>query len=135
VLAAVEQGSDQKETKPGTNRGVLVLFLLFVIVVLFSVLHDQESAKPQASRSATRTLRGTYWCGNTFDEAGYIGIAVSHGDKEALAGLLARGDAFQVEGGTTVSAGLEIDAGISSVTIESGSQIGRTCYISTRALQ
>jgi hypothetical protein len=133
----MEQDSGQKTAKPRINRGVLVLFLLFVIVVIFSVIHDQEEAnsKVQAPKNAPRTLRGTYWCGNTFDDAGYIRIAANHADKEALAGLLARGKAFQVEGGTTVSAGVEIDAGISSVTVESGSQIGRTCYIPTRALK
>jgi len=81
------------------------------------------------------SLRGTYWCGESFDDAGEIGTAVSRGDTAALAGLLARGSAFQVEGGTRVISGGEIDMGISLVHIASGFQSGRKCYISTRALE
>jgi hypothetical protein len=89
--------------------------------------------QPSSTRG-TRSLRGTYWCGESFDDAALIGIAVSRGDTAAIAGLLERGKAFQVEGGTRVTSGGEIDMGISLVHIESGYQVGRKCYISTNAL-
>ena len=71
----------------------------------------------------------------SLDDAGQVGIAVHDGDTAALAGLLARGRAFQVESGTRVVAAGGDSMGISSPHIESGVQAGRDCYISTRALQ
>jgi hypothetical protein len=85
--------------------------------------------------SGLMTVRGTYWCGRSFDDAGMIGVAVSRGDTAALAGLIARGNAFQVEGGTRVISGGEVEMGISLVHVESGFQAGQKCYIATNALR
>ena len=71
----------------------------------------------------------------TLDDAMNVGIAVRNSDTPALAGLLARGKAFEVAEGTQVHSGGEIDYGICLVNIESGSQIGRRCYIPTNALR
>lgn len=60
---------------------------------------------------------------------------MSRGDRAAIAGMLARGKAFQVERGVRVVTGGEIDMGISLAHIESGFQAGRKCYISTNALE
>jgi hypothetical protein len=86
------------------------------------------------SADGVMTLRATYWCGVTFDDAGMIGVAVYHKDTMALAGLLGRGKAFQVEQGTRIVTGGS-DMGISLGFIQSGFQAGRKCYISTNALE
>lgn len=90
--------------------------------------------KPEPA-SGSMTVRATYWCGQSFNDAGEVQLAVARGDSQALAGLLSRGNAFQVEGGTRVISGGEIEMGISLVHVESGFQAGRKCYISTRALE
>ena len=52
----------------------------------------------------------------------------------ALAGLLARDRAFQVEEGTRVDAIVDADMGIVASRISSGFHVGEACYISRRAL-
>ena len=95
----------------------------------------QLATSPSSSASGLRTLRATYWCAESFDDAGQIAIAVSRSDTAAIAGMLARGNAFQVERGTQVVTGGETDMGLSLVHIESGFQAGRKCYLPTNALR
>jgi hypothetical protein len=90
---------------------------------------------PASPSGGERAVRATYWCGESFEDAGQIGLAVANGDTPAIAGMLTRGKAFQVEGGTRVLSGGEIDMGISLVHITSGFQSGRKCYITTNALR
>jgi hypothetical protein len=131
------------------------VLIVGVTVALFVVFRSDQPAKPVATKPARtldapekvwdyspkktapgqKTVRAAYWCGVSFDDAGMVGVAVSRGDTAALAGLLARGNAFQVEAGTRVISGGEIDMGISLVHIDSGFQAGRKCYISTNALR
>jgi hypothetical protein len=49
--------------------------------------------------------------------------------------MIARGSAFQVEGGTRVVSGGEVDMGISLMHVDSGYHAGEKCYISTNALE
>ena len=134
-------------------RGGFVLFVLSILSLLIVIFRFHPPTPTPAPRAAAvrndtdkvwnygpkktsgaMTLRGTYWCGETFDDAARIGIAVNRSDTAALAGLLARGNAFQVEKGTRVVSGGIVDMGISLVIINSGFQSGRKCYISTNAL-
>jgi hypothetical protein len=123
----------------GFAVAVLAIFALFVFLVIVfgsgSSGSQQSPGVTSVSASGIKTLRTTYWCGESFDDAGRIGIAVARGDTAALAGLLARGKAFQVAEGTSFVTGGEIDMGISLVRIESGYHAGRKCYVPTRVLQ
>jgi hypothetical protein len=118
---------------------VLCIFVLFVITLVIGFLaeqpHTTSTPSPSSSTSGVRTLRGRYWCAESLDDAGQIGIAVTRGDTAAIAGMLARGKAFEVEKGTRVMSGGEIDMGISLTHVLSGYQVGRECYIPTRALE
>ena len=113
--------------------GVLVLGLVAIINAASGT--SSPSPAKAAEESRDKTIRATFWCGVDFDDAGHIATAVSRGDTAAIAGLLARGRAFQVEEGTRVHDAGWPDMGISTVYIESGSQVGRNCYISTNALR
>ena len=124
------------------RNAVLIVGVTVALVVVF---RSDQPAKPVATKPARtldanekvwdygpkktapgqKTVRGTYWCGVSFDDAGMVGVAVSRGDTAALAGLLARGNAYQVEAGTRVISGGEIEMGISLVHIDSGFQAGR----------
>jgi hypothetical protein len=129
----------QPPKRGATGKVILGIIVFLVITVLTGCSseehHTTSNSSPSSSKSGVRTVRGTYWCAENFDDAGQIGIAVTRGDTAAIAGMLARGKAFQVEEGTLVVTGGEIDMGISRVHIESGFQAGRDCYISTNALK
>jgi hypothetical protein len=133
---SVQPSGIPEKTKPLTwvVLGIFVLFGLLLIIGFLSP-SPTRTVTAQNSGAGAKALRGTYWCGVTFEDARRISIAVSRQDTMAVAGLLARGQAFEVEAGTRVVSGGEIDMGISLATIESGFQMGRKCYISTRALQ
>jgi hypothetical protein len=134
--ARQEPPAPKRSVAPVVILGVLALLVIIRIVGSAEKTEGPTSTpSPSSSTSGERTVRGTYWCGVSFDDAGQIGIAVHDGDTAAIAGMLSRGKAFQVEGGTRVVAGGGNDKGISLVHIESGFQAGRDCYISTRALQ
>ena len=95
---------------------------------------EQATSKSGERKSAERRVRGIFWCADNFDDAGEIGIAVTRGDTAAVAGMLARGKAFQVEEGTLMTGG-EVDRGISLVHVDSGFHAGQKCYRSTNALE
>ena len=126
----------KKSVAPMVILGVVAFFVIILIAgSLAEKTETTSTPSPLPSTSGVRTVRGTYWCGESFDDAVQIGMAVHDGDTAALAGMLSRGNAFQVEGGTRVVTGGGNDMGISFAHIESGFQAGRGCYISTRALQ
>ena len=119
--------------------GSLAVLVLVVVLIALSSLDKSDTSQPSTVRSSSesgpKTLRATYWCGESFDDAGQIGLSVSRGDTTAIAGMIARGVAFQVEKDTEVTGGAKSDMGISLVHIDSGFQAGRKCYIATNALK
>jgi hypothetical protein len=141
----------RKQTPPAQKQGgvwkiVLFMAIAFVMLLIFGHTSDQQQGSSTPSsvsrisaialtpEDGSKTLRGTCWCGERFDDAMEIGMAVNRGDTAAVFGLLTRGKAFQVEGGTKVFSAGE-DMGISTVLVKSGLQTGRKCYISTNALE
>jgi hypothetical protein len=123
--------------------GIVGFYVIIILVNMGEHLLETRQASSElppdsineGSQSGTKTVRGRYWCTESFDDAGQIGAAVTRGDSAAIAGMLARGKAFQVESGTRVVTGSETGMGISLVHIESGFQAGRKCYISTNTLK
>lgn len=119
-----------------TNRimAVIVVLVSVGIVVFFIAVSATERPIPHSAPGARR-IAETYWCGVEMDDAVEVGMAVKRGDTAAIAGLISRGKAYQVEAGTEVSQGIEIDFGISAVVVDSGYHVGRRCYIPTRAIR
>jgi len=83
---------------------------------------------------ATYTLgSGGALCGKEKLETALAYKAIQDGDKAGVAGLVARGDADYLESGTAVHAFAE-DGELSRVSVTSGTDLGKQCWIPTKML-
>jgi hypothetical protein len=69
-------------------------------------------------------------CAVTIDDAASLAQAYSHGDSDALLGLIGRRKAIPLATGTVVTVLLADSpfGGIDALYVESGSYIGERCY-------
>jgi hypothetical protein len=74
---------------------IALLFILTLIIGSQSEHFATTATAPSRSTSGTKSLRGTYWCGESFDDAGQTGIAVFRGDTAALAACWRVGEPFR----------------------------------------
>ena len=126
-----EQQQQARRSQPAkTSAGakvVLVLILAFMaMLVLGSCLSDHPGA---GSASATATARITCYGATSLDDVAPVLEAYVHSDVAALAGLLARGKAIELEQGTRVTVVGARDAGVTPVLIDSGFHAGQRCYV------
>jgi hypothetical protein len=140
VAVVLPPSSERIVDLNGLKWWLVPIAVCAILVALFIAVTPPDSTSATSStQTATmhgpKSLRAPFWCGNTFDDAGQIGIAVSRKDVAAIAGLMAREHAFEIDEGTRVVSGGEIGYGISRVHVESGFQAGRECYLPTNALQ
>jgi hypothetical protein len=117
--------------------------ILLVVIAAISAVdpftHSGTSGPSQvptqsSSSNGERTVRGAYWCADSYEGAMWIAVAVRDNDAQALRGLIVRGKAFEVEKGTRMI-GAGSTGGVFTGVIESGAHIGRKCYFSTNALE
>jgi hypothetical protein len=98
----------------------------------------EESASPLVSAPA---IPGTYilgsggaLCGKKELETALAYKAILDGDKVGALSLVARGDVDYLEAGTTVHGFLESAGGLVSVTVMSGTNLAKTCWMPIKML-
>lgn len=117
------------------NRNLLGIAAVFLIAMIAVVILSIANSDAPASSAATgqARLRLTAQCGRTFQDGLQIGIAYGRSDTMALAGLLARNQAFTLPAGTPVQI-LTTDNGIAAIQIDSGFHAGERCYLPAKWL-
>jgi hypothetical protein len=125
-------------TKPRSSEwvsGVVVGVGALVVIRLMSwVIHTSEA--PISSQVDTSVaprsqhVTAAMACAATLDDVVSVAEAYSHGDSDAILGLIGRRKAIPRAAGTAVSVLLADSPfrGIDALYVESGSYIGERCY-------
>ena len=126
-----------KRAACGSGWGItfLTFAIVGVLVIIASLPGGGDVTSTSTSTAGEKIVRATCWCAEGFEDAAEVWLAVGRGDTRAVAGLLARGKAYQVDAGTTVLDTGVSDAGIAGAIVKSGLHAGRRCYIAASALQ
>ena len=124
----------------------IVLLLMcgsLVLIVVSSSRTDPNRPSPTpdiADRTtadtfpASRTVTVESYCGESEDKVSELYSVIASGDMAAAAGLVTRGAAFRLVKGTRVTPATQ-DGKLSHVTVESGFEYGKDCWIPTALLR
>jgi hypothetical protein len=126
----------EQPSKPGSMLGAIVFFFICVVVVLVALaaggdlsrrMGDSKTDAPVAE-SSKRTVSLTTACSKSIGDAASLVAAYSARDLDAVDGLVLRGKAIVLKEGTTVDV-LNRDGSIVGVYIDTGSNIGESCWL------
>ena len=67
------------------------------------------------------------FCGDSYEHGIYLWAAVKREDSDGVAGMLSRGDAFQLKKGVEVSL-VATRGSMSAALVDSGFNMGKTCW-------
>jgi len=118
-----------------------VIFAVWGLVKLTPPVHREIGTKPQTEtkneEDAEIETKGTFpvawFCAIERLDATKIYVAIRDRDSSAIAGLVDRGQAFEVNVGDHFTSISRTDSfGLAAVYITSGYHIGQTCYLPGR---
>lgn len=123
--------SGQTDMKVGL-LGCFGVFAVVLIIVILSNMGDEKAVTVEKQWAETTIAA---FCAHDEDDARLAARAVANSDKEALAGLVARGKIFPVAAGVRLHSIISEDRGLAMVRLESGASIGESCWIPTPFLR
>ncbi len=110
-----------------------MVFLVVVLYAAFSPSAPTVRTVPKADIETSITIEGA--CAKSRSALYNLKRAAASGDREAIAGLILRGEAIQVSPSDTVHVISSDGEGVSHVRMLSGFQIGNSCYLPASMLR